>query len=450
LGIGSWELTPLPSSLTPPRLIVAVVFVVVWGLITHGTYAGSGDEPHYLMIAQSLAFDGDIDLANNYAQPDNLIGAGGLQTDGHARPGVDGALRPVHDIGMPLLFAPYLRVAYPAADVLARLLPEWLMRATRLNASLIFRHLISLAMAVLTGWLGVQLFALFARSAVSPRPFDDAQGRQAMWWALLVTLSPPLLSHSFLFFTEIPSALLVAWLARVLGEGPRAEGPGLRAEAWGLGPGAFHASVGAAIGLLLLIHVRNIALATVFGVWTMSRMRRTSAPWSAWACAAMAAAVPLLIRTVVVHRFWGTWLTTPIARPDLSLNGVGAAREVVVRAVSLLGSPHFGLLPLAPIFLLALPGLWLMRRDSTVNPRAVWALMASYLATLLLPYTNPWGVGGGFAPAARMIVPIVPLLALALFTAARTWPKTARVFVVIQIAIDVFVWQFPKVLWSNA
>jgi hypothetical protein len=455
-------LTPLPSSLTPPRLIVAVVFVVVWGLITHGTYAGSGDEPHYLMIAQSLAFDGDIDLANNYAQPDNLIGAGGLQTDGHARPGVDGVLRPVHDIGMPLLFAPYVRVAYPAADVLARLLPEWLMRATRLNASLIFRHLISLAMAVLTGWLGVQLFALFARSVVSPRPFDDAQGRQAMWWALLVTLSPPLLSHSFLFFTEIPSALLVAWLAKVLSSPVNSQCPipnshtTRRAPLGELGVGIWEwtgargAATGAAIGLLLLIHVRNIALATVFGVWTMSRLRRTSAPWSAWACAAMAAAMPLLIRTVVVHRFWGTWLTTPIARPDLSLNGVEAARDVVVRAVSLLGSPQFGLLPFAPIFVLALPGLWLMRGDSTVNPRAVWALMASYLATLLLPYTNPWGVAGGFAPAARMIVPIVPLLALALFTAARTWPKTARVFVVIQIAIDVFVWQFPKMLWSNA
>jgi hypothetical protein len=429
------------------RLILLIVFLVVWGLITHGTYAGSGDEPHYLMIAQSLAFDGDVDLANNYGQPDNLIGAGGLQTDGHAQPGVGGVLRPVHDIGMPLLFAPYVRLAYPVAETMAGVLPESLMRATRLNAPLIFRHFISLAMAVLTGLLGVQLFALFARSGASSRLLDDAQGKQAMWWALLLTLSPPLLSHSFLFFTEIPSALLVAWLARVFSEGPRAQGSGLGAEAWGLRPGAFHAFVGAAVGMLLLIHVRNIALVIVFGVWAVIRLRR--ARRSAWVYTAIGAAVPLVIRTVVVHRFWGTYLTTPIARPDFTLGPLEATREVLMRAVLLLGSPDFGLLPLAPIFVLALPGLWLLRKHPIADPRAVWALVASYLATLLLPYTNPWGVSGGFAPAARMIVPIVPLLAVAVFTAAQALPTVARVFVAIQIVIDVVVWQWPKVLWSS-
>jgi hypothetical protein len=434
---------------------VLIVFLVVWGLITHGTYAGSGDEPHYLMIAQSLAFDGDVDLANNYGQPGNLIGAGELQIDGHAQPGVGGVLRPVHDIGMPLLFAPYVRLAYPVAETLARVLPESLMRATRLNPPLIFRHFISLAMAALTGWLGVQLFALFARSGASSRPFDDAQGkpfddaqgRQAMWWALLLTLSPPLLSHSFLFFTEIPSALLVAWLARVFSEGPGAQGSGLRAAARGLRPGAFYAVVGAAIGMLLLIHVRNVALVMVFGVWAVIRLRRT--PRSMWVYAATGAAVPLMIRTVVVHRFWGTYLTTPIARPDFTLGPLEATGEVLIRAVLLLGSPDFGLLPLAPIFVLALPGLWLLRKHPIADPRAVWALVASYLATLLLPYTNPWGVNGGFAPAARMIVPIVPLLAVAVFTAAQALPTVARVFVVIQIVIDVVVWQWPKVLWSS-
>ena len=34
--------------------LLFVVFLVVWGLMTHGTYAGSGDEPHYLIVAQSI------------------------------------------------------------------------------------------------------------------------------------------------------------------------------------------------------------------------------------------------------------------------------------------------------------------------------------------------------------------------------------------------------------
>jgi hypothetical protein len=426
-------------------VIVVVVFLVVWGLATHGTYAGSGDEPHYLIIAQSLAFDGDLDVANNYAQPGNLIGAGELQPEAHARPGRDGVLRPVHDIGLPLLFAPYVRVVYPLADIVARSLPTWVLEKTRLNASLIFRHFISLAMAVLTGLLGTQLFSLFLRVATTER--------QAMGWALLLTLSPPLLSHSFLFFTEIPSALLVASIFKVLSEpsnqaGPSAlhpDGPKGTAPRGLRGP----ALVGGAIGLLLLIHVRNIALVAVFFAWAIARLYRAQAARASWGAFGFGVASLLLVRTAVVYRFWGTLLTTPIARPDLSMNVLDAAREIGSRAIGLLVSRDFGLLPFAPVFALAIPGLWVLRTKPTCAPHAIWALAAAYLTTLLLPYTNPWGVSGGFAPAARMIVPIVPLLALALFVTAQAIPKTSRVLIATQLLINAYVWQFPKVMWGG-
>ena len=48
------------------RALQAMVMLALWGLITHGTHAGTGDEPHYLAITHSIAFDGDLDLANNY------------------------------------------------------------------------------------------------------------------------------------------------------------------------------------------------------------------------------------------------------------------------------------------------------------------------------------------------------------------------------------------------
>jgi hypothetical protein len=412
---------------TPSRVIVLVVFLVVWGLSTHGTYAGSGDEPHYLIIAQSIAFDGDLDVENNYAQESNLIGAGVLQPEQHVRRGRNNVMRPIHDIGLPLIFAPYVRMAYPAAEWLAATLPEPVMHAARLTPPLIFRHLISLAMALLTGLLGVQLFSIFSRIASSER--------QAMLWALLLTLSPPLLSHAFLFFTELPSALIVAWLVKVLSD-PREDQP----------PAAL---LGIAIGLLLLVHVRNIALVVVFLGWAIVRFRRLSVSRASWTVFAVGVTTMLAVRTFVVFTFWGTLFTTPAARPDFSIGIVDAIRETAARAIGALVSREYGLLLFAPIYVLAIAGLWLIRSQPMLAPRAIWALLASYLVLLIVPYTNVHGVSGGFAPASRMILPIVPLLAIAVFVGAQRVRTLSRALVVLQIAIDVFVWQWPKTLWSG-
>ena len=98
------------------RALQAIVVLVLWGLITHGTHAGTGDEPHYLAIAHSIAFDGDLDLANNYGANEPLVGGGVLQPEAHVQPGVGGVARPVHDVGLPLLFAPVVRLAVPLAE----------------------------------------------------------------------------------------------------------------------------------------------------------------------------------------------------------------------------------------------------------------------------------------------------------------------------------------------
>jgi hypothetical protein len=260
-----------------PWLVTAIVFVVVWGLITHGTFAGSGDEPHYLMIAHSIAFDGDVDLANNYAQPGNLVGSGTLRPEAHARPGKDGVLRPVHDVGMPLLFAPYVRLAYPIAEAAGRSIPEPWLRRARLNPPLILRHLISLVMALVTGLLAAQLFALFLETSGAPRA--------SFGWACLLALSPPLLSHSFLFFTEIPSALLCLWVLRRIVSRADVTPP------WEL--------VGLATGLLLFVHVRNIALVVALSVVAAMRVRGTPGDGLRFAAGLLA---PVAVRAAFNYR----------------------------------------------------------------------------------------------------------------------------------------------------
>ena len=48
------------------RGLLVIVGLFLWGLMTHSTSVGTGDEPHYLAIAHCLVFDRDFDLANNY------------------------------------------------------------------------------------------------------------------------------------------------------------------------------------------------------------------------------------------------------------------------------------------------------------------------------------------------------------------------------------------------
>ncbi len=54
------------------RIVFWSVVVFCGTLASHGTFASSGDGFHYQMIARSLAFDRDVDLANDYADPSNL------------------------------------------------------------------------------------------------------------------------------------------------------------------------------------------------------------------------------------------------------------------------------------------------------------------------------------------------------------------------------------------
>jgi hypothetical protein len=104
------------------------------------------------------------------------------------------------------------------------------------------------------------------------------------------------------------------------------------------------------------------------------------------------------------------------------------------------------------LYLLVPAGLVFGRRYRAAG----WAvgIASAYLATILLPWVNVHGWTGGWAPAGRMLTPIVPLLALAVFAASRSirgfghWVVAASV--VLQIAVDAVVWQWPKSLWNYA
>src|SRR5262245_13661662 len=68
----------------------------------------SGDEPHYLVIAQSLLLDRDLDIENNHARGDyHAFYAAPLRPD-YLRRGLDGRIYSIHPIGVALLATPML------------------------------------------------------------------------------------------------------------------------------------------------------------------------------------------------------------------------------------------------------------------------------------------------------------------------------------------------------
>jgi hypothetical protein len=406
------------------RSTCAVVAVFLLGLISHSHFAGSGDPVHYMVIARSLALDRDLDLANDYADPASLIAGGNLAAEAHARPGRDGALRPVHDVGLPLLAAPYFAAAYAAAERLTDRIPERIRKRARLDRWILLRQLVSVFVIALSCVLAALFFDVcldLTRSA-----------RLSFLAAVVFMLSPPVMSHAYVFFTEIPSALLALWAYLALRRAPSA--------------GGFLAFfIGCAVGLLLLLHVRNVGLALGLALLAARRFRADRRQLAAFAAGF---ATLLALRTGLNWHLWGTFLVTPHARPE-PWAGLGPiAGEVGRRALGLLLDQEHGLLPYAPCYLLAPAGwVWLRRRHPEVAVESL-VLIGAYLVPVLLPVTNVHGWRGGWSPAARFLVPVAPFLGLALaFGIARAPRFVVAVILMGQACLNGYFWSHPKLLW---
>ena len=406
-----------------PRLLL-IIGLTLLGLLTHSTYAGTGDEPHYLAITQSIAFDHDIDVSNNYAADEWIIG--GFVPGPHATAGRNGALRPVHDIGMPLLFAPYVAIAKPLVRAIIPMLPSWTFDRLSVTPATIYRHSLSIGMIAVALLLANELFLLLIGSGVDER--------YAFLTTLAVLVSPPLSIHSILFFSETVSALLsVVAFRRIVSASNDSLTEAMVA--------------GICTGLLFLVHSRNVGLIVGLTVFALIVARqRGQRRFALSYCAALAAA--LLLRTAINHHFWGTWLTTPHALPAAPSSTSEIIGTSARRLAGMLIDQEFGLLMYAPMF--ALAAYALMSRDGRRVALAPALVVVCYLIPVLLPFINTHGWTGGWSPTARFWVPVIPLVAIALSVAAQRAPRAVVAIVfAVQAMLSAYFWQVPKNLWND-
>ena len=353
-------------------VVLLAAYAATLGLDAFGESDYGGDEPHYLLAAQSIVEDGDLDVNNQYAARGYsrfypyALDAHGSETEGR--------LHEPHGAAFPLLISP----AYAIGGA----------RGVELFLAAIA------ALAVALGYL-------LALRAV-PDPW-------ALGAALAVGLSPPFIAYGTAVYPELTAGAALAGAALLA----------LRLDDRISRRGAF--ACFALLGTLPWLGTKFVPAGIVVGIVAARSLLRARRRTLALGSVELAAfSVALYVATNQALYGGPTPYSADVpgeSATDADSPGGYAGRAY--RVVALLIDREYGLLRWAPVFLLAFGGLWLLwrsRRDGLsralpelrVGERTA-QLCAAALATQLLmaAFLAPTMFGFWFPP--RHLLAALPL-----------------------------------------
>jgi len=389
-------------------LTTAIVAGFAASRLTGSVVFPSGDEPHYLVIAQSLWRDGDLEIENNHARRDyKEYFAPDLEPDYLAR-GVDQQIYSIHPVGMPVLIAPIY-----AAGGYRGVVAAFVIMASAAAA------LMWLAMTAFTGSSGAATFA----------------------WAA-VALSSPFLFNAFAVYPEIPAALAVVLAFTRTVEAPEH-------SSW-----ARWLFVGVMAGVLPWLSTKYapmsaalVAIALARIVWP-ERVKAADGVASLTAAlgragvasAAAAVIVPYAISLVGWFSFFQAVWGTPWPQAPYGTLVQTSPKNLVFGAPGLLFDQEYGLLPYAPVYVLAAVGLWRMWQSGGEGARRAVEITVTFLA--LLSTVGAFRIWwGGTAAPGRPVTSGLLLLAMPMAVAFRATPagsaRRAAHLVLLSISIGV-------------
>lgn len=328
---------------------VILLLCLAYSVRARQEVGAQGDEPHYLMVADTLLRSHDLALEDAYAEGRyRAFHPSPLEPHYRVR-GRGGHIYSLHALGLSLLILPAYAVSgYAGASLFLALLAALLAWEIR---------------GLVESWTG------------------DSGLAEGIGW--VVGLGAPVLHYSGLIFTEIPCALLVAVVLR------------RGSEEKGLGHGALLACAAA---FLPWLNVRYVPLSLVLLLYLLAE--RT---WRQKAAVLLPNAVSAVGIGLYYFHLYGFLDPRRVygARPELSFGLVPEGLS------GMLLDQEFGLLTYAPFFALAIPGLLYLFRDS---PRR-GALAFGLILSVLIPAAC-WPMWrGGFNPPGRFLLPVVPVLA---------------------------------------
>lgn len=344
-------------------LVIPLAVYALWAVRLDAHLRPFGDEGVYLLLAHSLAYDGDVDLRNNLQRPAPGLSeaAAGLPVaDYHG----DGRLHALENLGLPFLLA----LPYRIGGVLGARM------AIVICAAVLWATLVRLAEHV-TG---------------------DATA--ATIGVALVGLTVPVLAYVGTIWTEIPAAAVTA-LACWVTLREKVPRPVTCLITSGL------------LASLPWLHVRYILLAAVMLVWLGIRNWRSYSPSAVRLfCIFLPQGVSYALLSLVFWRLYGSpWPNAPYRAWFGWPWFVWSLPHIFRGAVGLFVDQEFGLFFYAPYLVAAMAGLVFLGRE-----RPLGFAIAGALAGLVLPASTFAMWWGGDSPPARLILPGVALLAVPL------------------------------------
>jgi hypothetical protein len=316
-----------------------------------GPAGPQGDEPHYLVMAQSLLSDGDFDLADEFRLREYASFYSGA-LEAHTSPrSPAGRLYSIHAPALPVLIAPAFAMGgYRGAQVLMA------------------------ALAAATTLLTYRL---------AHRIFGSDEGATVAWGA--AAFIPPLPFYAVAVYPETAAALAVAVFALLPFSGRPTQTAAI-----------------ALASLLPWLHPKFLPLAAVGVLLVVLGTPSTRERVLAWA-------IPAASLVLLLLYFWRTYGQATLG----AAYGAGLASDLSIGAIpfgilALLLDRQFGLLIHAPYWLLVLPGALSLARDQ-IRHFATLAFLAAPAAAVGAGFSMWWG---GACPPARFLVPTVPVLAV--------------------------------------
>lgn len=361
----------------------------------------NGDEPHYLVITQSLLLDHDLKIQNNHERGDYTAYFFGELRPDYLRRGIDEQIYSVHAPGLSVLVLPAFAVAGyagAAATVIA------LTAAASAITWSVALALTANASAAWVGWAAVFLTTPFFFHGFTLYP--DGVG------ALFVMIGVRLLTR-----LELRQRRVTTRLDEELGQRQLV-------------------AVGIAVGILPWLHTRfailSCALSVIVALRLLSQERRG-------AVLIAFLAPPLTSIALWLGYFWMIW---GVPDPSAPYGGnTQTAVGYISRGVTgLLVDQQFGVLFTAPIYVVAFTGLALMARTHT--------RLSLELLLLIVPYVSAtssfamwWG---GVSSPARFVAAILPMAALPI---ASWWDHQPRWRILTMLLLFVsLVATIPRVL----